>query len=223
MRCVHEKSLKCRFIKDHQQLFAVRSRCRVLEVSVSSYYAWTQRSESNRSKESLTLTRHIREIFDNSHQTYGNPRIAATLWRLGLNCSRCREARLMRRMGIRSRMARKFKITTDSNHQEPVSPNLLEQDFSAQLPNTVWTSDITYLRTESGWQYLTVILELFNREIIGYSLSSRVTTETTVIPALDMAVLHRQPRAEGSFFIRIEAVNTPARISGKSLRSTKWS
>lgn len=168
--------------------------CRVLEVSVSSYYAWIQRPTSKRTQENLELMRQIREIYDDSHQTYGSPRIAAALWKRGLKCSRCRVARLMQFIGIKSKTARKFKVTTDSNHHEPVSPNLLAQDFSVEMPNTVWTSDITYLRTESGWQYLTVILELFNREIIGYSLSSRLTTETTVIPALDMAVLHCQPR-----------------------------
>jgi len=140
----------------------------------------------------MNLMRHIREIFDNSHQTYGSPRIAATLWKLGQKCSRCRVARLMRIMGIKSRSARKFKVTADSKHQEPTAPNLLNQSFTTEALNAVWTSDVKYLRTESGWQYLTVIMELFNRQIIGYSSSSCLTTETMVFPALNMSVLHRQ-------------------------------
>ncbi|NTU58828.1 MAG: IS3 family transposase [Chlorobiaceae bacterium] len=145
-------------------MFAIRTMCRVLEVSVSSYYAWTQRPESKRTKGDMSLMRHIREIFYNSHLTYGSPRIAPTLWKLGLKCSRCRVARLMRIMSIKSQSARKFKIPTDSKHQEPIAPNLMNQDFSAKAPNAVWTSDIKDLRTRSGWQYLTVIMEPFNRQ-----------------------------------------------------------
>ena len=174
-------------------MFAVRTQCRVLDVSVSSYCAWIQRSESSRKQENLKLMDEIKSIHEASHHTYGSPRIANALQKKGFRCSRPRTARLMRFMGIRARTARKFKVTTDSNHQEPIAPNLLGQEFRVDAPYEVWTSDITYLRTDSGWQYLTVIMELFNREIIGYSLSNRLTTETTVTPALDMAVLHRQP------------------------------
>jgi putative transposase len=98
-----------------------------------------------------------------------------------------------------AKCARKFKVTTDSNHDEPIEPNLLGQEFSVETPFDVWTSDITYIRTATGRQYLIVIMELFNREIIGYSLSNNLKTETTVNPALDMAVRHRQS-PEGVIF-----------------------
>jgi transposase InsO family protein len=135
----------------------------------------------------------IREIHESCHQSYGNPRIAIALQQKGLACSRPRAARLMQRMGIRAKTARKFKVTTDSNHREPIAPNLLEQKFTVEAPNKIWTSDITYVMTKRGWQYLTIILELFSREIIGYSLSNRLSAKSTVVAALDMAVKHRRP------------------------------
>lgn len=181
------------FISDYKNTFAVRTMCRVLGVSVSSYYALTQRPESNRKQENLKLMTAIKEIHKKSLETYGSPRIANALQKKGFQCSRPRTARLMRELGIRAKCARKFKVTTDSNHNEPIAQNLLGQEFSVEMPFEVWTSDITYIRTATGWQYLTVIMELFNREIIGYFLSNNLKTETTVNPALDMAVRHRQP------------------------------
>ena len=174
-------------------MFAVRTMCRVLGVSVSGYYAWTQRPASNRSQEQLTIVTAIKEIHKESHGAYGSPRITATLKKRGIKCSRPRVARLMKESGVRATCARKFKVTTDSNHKEPIAPNILEQDFAPDIPFEAWTSDITYLWTDGGWQYLTVVMELFNREIIGYSLSRSLTAETTVIPALEMAVVQQQP------------------------------
>lgn len=185
--------MKYRFIESHRNTFAVRTMCRVLRVSASGYYGWAQRPESQRSKKTQELKEAIKAIHDEYYEAYGSPRIADELRKRGLQCSRSRVARLMRSMGLRAKAARKFKVTTDSNHNEPIAPNLLGQEFSVDTPFEVWSSDITYLRTASGWQYLTVILELFNREIIGYSLSSQLTTETTVNAALDMAVFQRQP------------------------------
>ncbi len=135
----------------------------------------------------------IKKIHKENHEVYGSHRMAKSLKNEGYRCSRPRTARLMRLMHIRAKIVKKFKVTTDSNHTEPVAPNLLDQNFSAIVPNEVWTSDITYVHTGSGWQYLTVILDLFNREIIGRSISSTLSTQTTVTAALEMAVMHRQP------------------------------
>ena len=167
--------------------------CRVLHVSVSGYYGWTQRRESRRSTGNRKLVEEIKAIHQEHHETYGNPRIVEVLRHRGYRCSRPRIARLMRVLGIRARTARKFKVTTDANHHEPIAADLLGQDFCVEAPNEVWSSDITYLRTDSGWHYLTVILDLFNREIIGYSLSGRLTADSTVMVALGRAFLHRQP------------------------------
>lgn len=187
------------FINEHKNIFAVRTMCRVLDVTLSGYYAWTRRPKSSRTEENSRIVTAIKEIHKESHGTYGSPRIAAALKQRGIKCSRPRVARLMREMSIQAKCAKKFKVTTDSNHKEPIALNFLGQDFSPDMPFEAWTSDITYLWTDGGWQYLTVIMELFNREIIGYSLSRSLSTETTVIPALEMAVMHRPP-PEGVLF-----------------------
>lgn len=168
--------MKYRFIASYKNTFAVRTMCRVLQVSVSGYYGWTQRPESNLSKQNREIIEAIKNIHKENHEVYGSPRIANSLKDEGYRCSRPRTARLMRLMNIRAKTVKKFKVTTDSNHTEPIAPNLLDQNFSADIPNEVWTSDITYVRTGSGWQYLTVILDLFNREIIGRSISSSLLT-----------------------------------------------
>ena len=177
----------------HKHQYAVRTICRVLGLSTSGYYAWAQRPQSIRAIENLKLMDEIREIHQSSYQICGSPRIAIALQKKGLACSRQRAARLMRRMGIRAKTARKFKVTTDSNHREPIAPNLLAQDFFVDAPNKVWTSDITYVMTKRGLQYFTIIMELFSREIVGYSLSNRLSAKSTVVAALDMAVKHRRP------------------------------
>lgn len=167
--------------------------CRVLDVSVSGYYQWTQRSESNRSIETKKVKEAIKRIHKENREIYGSPRIAVCLQEEGFQCSRPRTARLMQSMRIRSKVAKKFKVTTDSNHKEPIAHNLLDQVFKADFINDAWTSDLTYVWTGSGWLYLTVIMDLYNREIIGHSFSKRMTAETTVNPALDMALMHRRP------------------------------
>ncbi|HHE07717.1 MAG TPA: hypothetical protein ENL01_02210 [Chlorobaculum parvum] len=143
--------MKYRFIEKHKHLFAVRTMWRVLHVSVSGYYGWTLRPESKRSKESRNLTEAIKTIHQEHHETYSSPRIAEMLQHKGCRCSRSRTARLMRVLGIRARTARRFKVITNSKHHEPIAPNLLRQNFSVEMPNEVWRSDITYLRTDSGW------------------------------------------------------------------------
>jgi len=173
--------------------------CRVLDVSVSGYYQWTQRSESNRSQETRKVKEAIRTIHKENREIYGSPRIAVCLQEQGYHCSRQRTARLMRSMGLRSKVAKKFKVTTNSKHKEPIAHNFIDQVFEADFINDAWTSDLTYVWTGAGWLYLTVIMDLYNREIIGHSFSKRMTAETTVNPALDMALMHRRP-ARGVVF-----------------------
>ena len=205
---------------EHKHQYAVRTMCRVLDLSTSGYYAWAQHPQSRREQENLKLMDEIKEIHQSSYQTYGSPRIAKALQQKGLACSRQRTARLMQRMGIRAKTARKFKVTTDSNHQEPIAPNLLKQDFSAEAPNKVWTSDITYVWTKRGWQYLTIILELFSREIIGYSLSNRLSAKSTVVAALDMAAKHRRP-PEGIILHSDRGVQYASKAFRKRLKKYK--
>jgi putative transposase len=185
--------VKYRFVQKNKHQYAVRTICRVLGLPVSGYYAWTLHPESIRRLENLRLMDEIKDIHQSSHQTYGCLRITHAFRKMGSACSLPRAARLMWFMCLRAKTARKFNVTTNSSHHEPIAPNLLEQDFFVDAPNKVWINDITDVRTSSGRQYLTIILELFNRQIIGYSLSNRLTAPSTINAALEMAVLHRRP------------------------------
>ncbi len=166
--------------------------CRVLQISRSGYYAWLTRPESNRSRENRQLVEQIRDIHQQSRQSYGSPRVHAELQTMGVVCGKNRIARLMRLNGIAVEKKRKFTKTTDSNHHLPVAPNLLDQQFEASRPDAVWTTDITYIWTKEGWLYLAIVLDLFSRRIIGWSMASTLE-RTLVITALRMAIMVRNP------------------------------
>jgi len=176
--------MKYQFIHDHKDQFPLKRLCRVLQINRSSYYSWRSSKPGKRAQENAELLREIKIIFKQSRQTYGSPRITRELHRRGYPCSRARVARLMAKNGIYAKTKRKFKVTTNSRHKYTASPNLLEQDFSSDAPNKVWVSDITYIRTMAGWLYLTVIIDLFNRQVLSWSISNRLTAITTTIPAL---------------------------------------
>lgn len=166
--------------------------CRVLGVSRSGYYRWLKRKPSRRELDNRQLDAQIREIYDNSKGRYGSPKITKELNDRGRQVSKNRVARRMRTAGIRSKIRRKYRVTTDSRHNLPVAPNLLERDFTTQSPDRAWVSDITYLNTRSGWLYLTVIIDLFSRMVVGWALSSSLSHEM-VVSALKRAVRRRQP------------------------------
>jgi len=144
----------------------------------------------------MKLLQKIKEIHELTDKTYGSPRITNALIDEGFTVSRPRVARLMRKHGIQARTKRKFRITTDSEHNFPMSPNRLNRNFSAAAFGTVWTSDITYIRTAEGWLYLTVVMDLFNREIVGWAMSNRLKASETTIPALRAACLRYDPSAD---------------------------
>jgi transposase InsO family protein len=169
--------------------------CTLLKVSRSGYYTWLKRPESRRSRENRSLEDKIRVFHAASHGIYGSPKIHRDLIDDGVRCGKNRVARIMREAGIRSRTKKKFKATTNSRHNLPVAPNLLNQDFTVNAPDRTWVSDITYIHTEKGWLYLAVLLDLFNREIVGWATSSRMTRQLA-IDALQMALGRRTP-AEG--------------------------
>ena len=141
--------------------------CTTLEVSRSGFYSWLGRSESQRSLENQRLTELIREEHEGSRRIYGSPRIHATLEARGETCGLNRVARLMQQAGIRSKVKRKFKKTTNSKHDHAGAPNLLNQDFGTSGLNEVWVSDITYIWTDEGWLYLASTMDLFSRAIVG--------------------------------------------------------
>jgi len=181
------------FIKSNRSTFPVKKMCQFLKVTRSGYYRWFHNPESPRQKETRKLLAEIKQIFIKSRSTYGSPRITPELHDRGISVSRNRVARIMRENGLAAKMKRRFKITTQSNHKFPYSPNLLKQDFFTTAINRIWLSDITYIKTLEGWLYLTIIMDLYSRKIVGWSMSDRLTTRTTTIPALIHAYRACQP------------------------------
>jgi len=186
--------VRYRFVHDHRGQFRVATMCRLLRVSVSGYYAWRARPESRRSREDRVLLAHIRSSFEQSRGTYGSPRIHRDLREAGIACGENRVARLMGRHGIRPEPVRRFRVTTDSRHALPVAANVLGRDFLATRANDRWCSDITYVWTREGWLYLAVILDLFSRRVVGWSLAPTLHKEL-VLDALEMALGQRRPEA----------------------------
>lgn len=166
--------------------FAVRLMCRVLKVSPSGYYAWRSRTPSHQAQARAALDARVRAEFDARKGRAGAPRLARHL-----SVGRRQVAESLRRQGLRAKAARKFKATTNSNHSLPVAQNLLQQNFTADGPNQVWVGDITYIGTDEGWLYLAVVLDLFSRKVVGWSMSDRMTA-TLVCDALKMALFRRK-------------------------------
>ncbi len=144
--------------------------CKVFKISKSSYYSWINSGPSKLWTENEKLLVKIKEIFEASFQSYGSPRITEELRAHGFVVSRQRIARIMKAAGIQTRRKRKFKSTTDSRHNYPIVLNILNREFSVKISGEVWVSDITYIRTSKGWLYLTVILDLFDRKVVGWAM-----------------------------------------------------
>ena len=180
-------------------MFPVEKMCLALNVSRGGYYAWLGRPLSTRAEETERLIERIQQIHTESKGSYGSPRITDQLHDEGFFVSRARVARLMKAIGLSAVSKRKFKVTTDSNHHYPVAPNLLERDFTVERPNSVWVSDITYIFTQAGWLYLTVIIDLFNRMVVGWAMSSGMSAAETTIAALNHACGRYHP-PEGLIF-----------------------
>ncbi len=153
-----------KFIKKYRSAFRVMKMYQVLEVSRSSYCNWLRRPLSRHQKEDRILLEKMRKIHKESYRTYGIRRIKAKLNKEGFSCGKNRRARLMRENGIFSRLRRKYKTTTNSNHRLPVAPNILNQDFTVDRPNKKWVGDITYIYTDEGFLYFSGIEDLFTRE-----------------------------------------------------------
>ena len=169
----------------------MRMMCRVLSVSRSGYYDWVKRPESSRAQANAQLAVEIKDIYDNEKQRVGSPRITKRLRNAGRMVGKNRIARIMRQQGWRAKGVKKFKATTNSRHNLPVAPNILQQNFEAEQPNQKWVSDITYVWTDEGWLYLAVVLDLYSRLVVGWSMSERMTA-TLVCDALKMALWRRK-------------------------------
>jgi len=169
--------------------------CQVLEISENGYYNWRKRGKSQRKRDDEQLTERIEDAYYQNRGHYGSPRIHVELKDQGIYCGRKRVARLMQEHGLSARKKKRKLRTTDSNHDLPIAPNLLEQDFTADAPDKKWMSDFTYLETREGWLFLAGVLDAYSRKIVGWSMSERHDTEL-VQTALRMALLQRQPGAE---------------------------
>lgn len=169
--------------------------CQVLGVTKSGYYDWRKRPKSEQKKKKEALTREIRKEFVASKERYGSPKITQQLRKRGISTTVRTVSRIMKEQGMRSKVVKKHKATTNSNHQLPVFPNLLDQDFHVDEPGKVWVSDITYVWTNEGWLYLATVMDLFSRRIIGWQMSNRMTKEL-VLTALQRAI-QKQPPTEG--------------------------
>ncbi len=181
------------FIEQHKQEFPVVVMCKVLGVSESGFYAWRKRPACQRRREDAQLTQEIGQVFRMHRGRYGSPRIHRELRDQGRSCSRKRVARLMREAELYAKRKRLHVMTTRRDATHPVAPHVLERDFTATEPNKKWVTDITYIPTAAGWLYLAVILDLYSRMVVGWSMSS-CCDEELVERALDMALARRRPQ-----------------------------
>jgi transposase InsO family protein len=191
--------MKYAWIARHCRRWSVSLVCDVLKVSISGYYAYCRRGQAGARAGSWrlgdeALLVHIRVVHGQTHGEYGWPRVWRTLRARGLPVGKERVRKLMQRHGIRARGKRKFKVTTDSNHALPVSRNLVSREFSVAQPNRVWSGDITYIDTGEGWLYLAVVIDLFSRQVVGWSMKPHMKSEL-VLDALCMAWFRRRPEA----------------------------
>jgi transposase InsO family protein len=164
--------------------------CAVLCVSTSGYYDWKKRPLSERKQEEIVLLKEIRQAHLDSKERYGTIKIWRSLRNKGVACGKHRIARLRRQNGIETRRRKRFKITTMSRNTKWVAPNLLSRNFHADRPNRIWVGDVTFIPTRSGWLYLAVLLDLYSRKVIGWSMSER-NNRRLVLNALDMAIERR--------------------------------
>ena len=186
--------MKLEFMKNHNQEFNVEKMAQILGVGRSSYYEFIGRTPSQRAIKNECLTEEIKNIYEESRKTYGSPRVQAKLKDRGETCSRRRVARLMQKAGLQAKMRKKWKITTKAGKDiKKISPNYLDQQFKVESPNKVWGSDITYVSTQEGWLYVSVVLDLFSRRVVGLSMGNRLDT-TIVIRSVGQALFERQPK-----------------------------
>jgi putative transposase len=177
-----------------QGKLSVADLCEILDVSPSGYYAWCNRGKSAHQQADEKLGEQIEQVFNDSRQTYGSPRIQRVLREQGLRTSRKRVARLMRERGLRSVRARKRRRgLTKAGQQAYIVPNLLAQDFTATRRNEKWVTDTTYIPTREGWLYLVSVMDLYNRQVVGWSMGEHHDAALATA-ALDMAIRREQPQ-----------------------------
>ena len=183
--------MKFEFMKDKSKEFSIEKMAEVFELSINGYYSYIKRKPSRRERENNHLTDLVIRTYREGRSMYGSPRIHGRLKRLGVNCSRKRVAKLMKNQGLSAKMRKSWEKTTKQGKRE-AAKNLVCQEFRVDTPNHTWVSDITYIKTKEGWLYLTAIIDLFSRKVVGMSMGERL--ETALIErALDQALYQRAP------------------------------
>ncbi|MEK3884387.1 IS3 family transposase [Paenibacillus sp. PL2-23] len=183
------------FIHELRSEHRLEKMCKVMNVSRSGYYKWRDRPESERELQHKEWTAQAKEVFEESRQLYGSPKVTQKLHQQGVEISERTVTRIMNEQQWKSRTVKKYKATTNSKHNMPVQENILNQEFKASKPNEKWVTDITYIPTAEGWLYLASVMDLFSRMIVGWHMSDRMTKEL-VIRALQQAHGRQQPEGE---------------------------
>ena len=184
--------MKYQFIECNKNNFDISIICPLLGVKRSSYYAWKKRPESLRKKENMDLIKKIEIIHKKNNEIYGSPRIHSELKDQGIKCGKNRIAKLMKENGIFSKIKKKFRHKSKQSNDLNACENIVNREFNISMPNKVWVSDITYIPTKEGWLYLCIILDLYSRKIVGWSMSKNMKKEL-VLKALQMALINRKP------------------------------
>ena len=179
------------FIKNHEKIFPIEKMCQVLQVSSSGYYRYKSRKTSIRLQRIMDIKEKITAIYFETKQCYGSPRTTIELQSLGYQISRVTVAKYMKQLGLKSKLSKKFKVTTDSKHNYLTVNNVLNREFNPKSASKVWVSDITYIHTKEGFLYHTTVIDLYDRKIIGWSLSDTMSTENTILKAWRMATRNR--------------------------------
>jgi putative transposase len=180
-------------VRAHQAAYPIATMCRVLGLSTSGYYAWNKRVPSARTRSNARLVEQIRIIHECSGGTYGAPRVHAQLGEQGVPAGYNRVARLMRQAQLRGVSRRRWVCTTQRDRRARPAPDLVQRQFSAELPDQLWVADITYIATWEGFLYLAVVLDVFSRKVVGWAMRSHLLSEL-VLSALDMALTVRRPQ-----------------------------
>jgi putative transposase len=178
-------------MKEHRRIFPVERMCRVFQVSNSGFYYWLKHPQGKRLARQHALLIEIKEVYHEKKGIYGSPRITVELRKKGIKASRPRVARLMRKFNIRSIVRKSWVRTTDSQHRHPLAENILDRNFYATGIGEKWVSDLTYIQTGEGWMYLTTVMDLCDRKVIGWSLSEGMEAKNTTVKAFQMAKTNR--------------------------------
>ena len=182
--------MKFELVDAEKANFPVQVLCEVLEVSRSGYYAWRDRAPSSRTLSDAELRVEIGGVHKRSKRRYGSPRVFRALRRRGFKVSEKRVARLMREDGLVGLRKKAFRRTTDSNHDNPIAPNLVQRQFTPSGANQVWAGDVTYISTDEGWSYLAVLLDLYSRRVVGWAMSAT----NDIVLALDALLMAEKAR-----------------------------